>query len=1092
MFGGNTTNTYDDIVGKTTDENLTSENWELILNLCDKVVDEGQDGARTVIAAILKRLAHRNPNVQLYALSLAEALSKNCGVEMNREIASKAFTQGLEKLITDRNTHDKVKKRALVLISMWTADFENDTSLGVMEDCYNTLKGKGFKFETPQEPVPPTVDDEIRRKEEEELQRVLELSMQDKGGRGQWSQYSLAASSSSPSAAQPTATPSNTKENAPSRSASLALKPQQQRQQFQAPTYQGGYVPAKTPSPSPPSPVHQQHQPYKSHHHHSPTRAAHSQPQPQRQPSVREQPPAAHSHPQPQRQPSNHEQPPGVISPTSSTGSLATTGTTPTTITPSSVDTTGSTSSSIASIITRVRALHTFEPTEPGELPFEKGDIIRVVDRGYKDWWRGQLKGRTGIFPVNYVEPMPEPTAADMARETEQEAAVFSQAVNVEKLLSMLRNFDPQADNLADNEEIQELYRSCMALRPKIVKLIDKYSQKRADLVSMNETFIRARAIFDQMMEDSLARHTASIYDSSAYRSYAPPAVDPRARVASPANAPPGSHAFGWNSAVYDQPGYNMYSAPAATQHPQHDPSVGVPYSAPTAVPTMAAGNTHADSAPQYGYVSAQGGYHTAPYPGQGLPAPYAADPGTQPTQQTPVPHQQLQAQAQSQPQVYHQDYQQQPQGPVPAPYAADPGTQPTTQQAPAPYQQLQAQAQTQSQPQVYRQDYQQQPAHAYSPQAQTQAAPVQAAQPQHVPIQQYPSQPQQQQPQQLSPDVQLQALPQIHSQPQQQHLTIDTATVGQVQQAAQPQPQPQLQQQQMPQGQGQPQGQVAQVGVHGGVAQSHQTQAQVAQVSQSDNTTTSPQSQTQAQPQQQTGPPYAFDPYTTYADPNVQAWAQYYAQGGKDPAGAVYFLSVPGVTDEQLQPQPQQGQQGQQQQGQQGQGQQQQQQSQGQGQDQFGYQQNQDASSTASLTADGTVVPIVSVGATSPNSTSSPSHAHPEQYPAPTESPGSNQRQRVVSQSSYSSLANAASGTAVVGSAGSPGRTVHGSQQPSWLLPRRTAASPTPQASVPAAVATSIPGGYPAMDPGAGVAGTQPYHVLSNQFAGMSIAEQQ
>ena len=54
-------------------------------------------------------------------------------------------------------------------------------------------------------------------------------------------------------------------------------------------------------------------------------------------------------------------------------------------------------------IVTRVRALHTFEPSEPGELAFEKGDIIKVVDRNYKDWWRGQLKGRTGIFPVNYV-----------------------------------------------------------------------------------------------------------------------------------------------------------------------------------------------------------------------------------------------------------------------------------------------------------------------------------------------------------------------------------------------------------------------------------------------------------------------------------------------------------------------------------------------------------------------------------------------------------------------------------------------------------------------------------------------------------------
>ena len=58
--------------------------------------------ARNVIAALLKRLAHRNANVQLYSLALAEALSKNCGIEVHREIASRAFTQGLEKLVTDR------------------------------------------------------------------------------------------------------------------------------------------------------------------------------------------------------------------------------------------------------------------------------------------------------------------------------------------------------------------------------------------------------------------------------------------------------------------------------------------------------------------------------------------------------------------------------------------------------------------------------------------------------------------------------------------------------------------------------------------------------------------------------------------------------------------------------------------------------------------------------------------------------------------------------------------------------------------------------------------------------------------------------
>ena len=93
----------------------------------------------------------------------------------------------------------------------------------------------------------------------------------------------------------------------------------------------------------------------------------------------------------------------------------------------------------------------------------------------------------TTAFASIYVlicvqEPLPEPTSAELAAEAQQEAAVFSQAANVDRLLTMLRTLDPAKDNLADNEEIQELYRSCMSLRPKIVKLIDKYSQKRGML----------------------------------------------------------------------------------------------------------------------------------------------------------------------------------------------------------------------------------------------------------------------------------------------------------------------------------------------------------------------------------------------------------------------------------------------------------------------------------------------------------------------------------------------------------------------------------------------------------------------------------
>ncbi len=57
---------FDASLVKTTDENLTSENWELILNLCDKVNDEGQEGcAPPLMLSIDKNLIDIEPTMSL-------------------------------------------------------------------------------------------------------------------------------------------------------------------------------------------------------------------------------------------------------------------------------------------------------------------------------------------------------------------------------------------------------------------------------------------------------------------------------------------------------------------------------------------------------------------------------------------------------------------------------------------------------------------------------------------------------------------------------------------------------------------------------------------------------------------------------------------------------------------------------------------------------------------------------------------------------------------------------------------------------------------------------------------------------------------
>ncbi|EED78046.1 predicted protein, partial [Postia placenta Mad-698-R] len=52
-----------------------------------------------------------------------------------------------------------------------------------------------------------------------------------------------------------------------------------------------------------------------------------------------------------------------------------------------------------------VLAMHDFEPQAQNVacLPFNAGQIITVLNRDPSGWWDGELDGRRGWFPSNYV-----------------------------------------------------------------------------------------------------------------------------------------------------------------------------------------------------------------------------------------------------------------------------------------------------------------------------------------------------------------------------------------------------------------------------------------------------------------------------------------------------------------------------------------------------------------------------------------------------------------------------------------------------------------------------------------------------------------
>lgn len=385
MFGGQTSSLEEPIV-KATDENLTSENWQYILDVCDKVDADPENGAREAVAILQKRLAHRSVNVQLYALTLAESLSKNCGSKMHRELASRAFTQTLLRLANDRTTHTSVKSRIIELMDEWSKDYTSDPSLGIMGEAFQQLKSQNPNLQPPSKPQKREITDADRRKEEEELQMALAMSLNEGASLTDPRQESQ-------SAGQETQSQSNA---------------------------------------------------------------------------------ASHT---------------------------------------------------TAATVSRVRALYDFTPSEAGELDFRKGDIISVLDSVYKDWWRGSLKGEVGIFPVNYVETIPDLTPDELRKEAEDELKVFAEAKNIEKLLAWLS--DSENSNIADNEQLQNLYHTTVAIRPRLIRLIDKYAQKKDDLVLLNEKFLKARRQYDSLMESSMAQYSRPQPSQQDGRNYLPAQTQP-------------------------------------------------------------------------------------------------------------------------------------------------------------------------------------------------------------------------------------------------------------------------------------------------------------------------------------------------------------------------------------------------------------------------------------------------------------------------------------------------------------------------------------------------------------------------------------
>lgn len=49
-------------------------------------------------------------------------------------------------------------------------------------------------------------------------------------------------------------------------------------------------------------------------------------------------------------------------------------------------------------------ALYPYKPQQPEDLELRAGDKIQVLEHTSKDWWKGSIGSRSGMFPSNYVK----------------------------------------------------------------------------------------------------------------------------------------------------------------------------------------------------------------------------------------------------------------------------------------------------------------------------------------------------------------------------------------------------------------------------------------------------------------------------------------------------------------------------------------------------------------------------------------------------------------------------------------------------------------------------------------------------------------
>lgn len=175
----------DVLINKATDPTLTSDNWQYILDVCDRISADPETETKRTITILKTKLTSKDANVVLRSLSLLISIAENCGSRVKQEIATKSFLQdALVKRLSDKKLHATVKYKICEVLTQLYNAFKGDPSLKPMTDAYNKARlehPRYFSKQTqgPSKPAKKERTQQDKDREEDELQRALKLSLQE-------------------------------------------------------------------------------------------------------------------------------------------------------------------------------------------------------------------------------------------------------------------------------------------------------------------------------------------------------------------------------------------------------------------------------------------------------------------------------------------------------------------------------------------------------------------------------------------------------------------------------------------------------------------------------------------------------------------------------------------------------------------------------------------------------------------------------------------------------------------------------------------------------------------------------------------------